>query len=441
MSGLLEPYVITQETEWAGRRFCMVRDRRTDHVVYLMGEPLGVLGGSHAHPNLPVLKEVGVEGQVRWWEGYLPEGENLEDLRRTGQLTESELLGALISVVDALQALSAMVPPPVPAYIDPACIIRDRMGRWVLDYLALAQAPEAHANNLAPPGVHPFGVLLYWVVTGETVRRSRVQVSRLDSAATPGLQLIVIRCLGRSYPSLAELRADLSRAGKDREFGPLILRIRSKAQAARAEALSNTLRAPHIPINDRPWAAPPPPRGGYTGASLPLQYRRVRPSRGRWVPVVLVGLLAVTMGAAAAVQLGLVPSRYLPAWMRPLPTVTLFPKPEPMHVDVSTAQMEGRPVLVYLDGQSLGEATIYASPNYPYIALPDLNRLFRRQFTWAANSSGQGALQDRDRTLPIAVFEQVGDTLWVKMVPSVQQWMGLRFQSYRSGTIHFSTKG
>lgn len=440
MSGLLEPYVIMQETEWSGRRFCMARDPRTNQAVYLMGEPLGVLGGSHAHPNLPSLREVGVEGQVRWWAGQMPEGENLEDLRLSGQLTESELLSALLSVVDALQNLSAMVPPPVPAYLDPACIVRDRMGRWVLDYMALAHAAESRTNSPAPLGVYPFGVLLYWLVTGETVRRARVQVAQLESLATPGLQLIIIRCLGRSYPSLAELRAELARAGKDREFGPLLLRIRSKAQAVRSEAMNSTLQGPHIPINDRPWAAAPAPRGGYSRNQLPLQYHRVRSARFRWIPIALVGLLAVAVGAAAAVQFDLVPPQYLPAWMRPVPTVTLFPKPEPLQVVHSATHMEGRPVLVYLDGRSLGEVTIYASPNYPYMALPDVNRLFRQQFTWAAGPEGQVVLQDRSRTLPVEAFEQVGDTLWVKMLPGVQKWMGFRFQSYRSGTLHFSTK-
>lgn len=437
MSSLLEPYVIMQETEWAGRRFCTARDQRTGQVVYLMGEPLGVVGGSRGHPNLPGLKEVGQEGEVRWWAGQMPEGEKLEDLRLNGPLTESELLTALISVVDALQHLASMVPPAVPAYLDPACVVRDRLGRWMLDYFALAHAPEAHASSPTPLGVYPFGVLLYWVVTGETVRRSRVQVTRLASAATPGLQLIIIRCLGRSYPSLVELRAELSRAGKDREFGPVVLRIRSKTEAARAQAMKGPLQGPHIPMNDRPWAAPPPPRGGFSRGDLPLQYRRVRPGRWRWPVVALVGLLVIALGTAAAIRLDLLPPQYLPAWLRPLPTVTLVPRPEWVETE---AQMEGRPVLVYLDGRSLGEASIYASPSYPYMSVADLNRLFRRQLTWSPGDGGQLVLQEHTRRLAIPVYEQVGEQIWIKLLPDVQKWMGFQFQSYRSGTIHFSTK-
>lgn len=440
VSDLLQPYVMMQESEWAGRRFCTARDQRTDQVVYLMGEPLGVLGGSHSHPNLPSMKEIGVEGQLRWWVGPLPEGEKLEDLRLKGSLTESELLSALLSVIDGLQHLSALVPPPVPAYLDPACIVRDRMGRWVLDYAALAHAPEAHSNNSAPLGIHPFGVLLYWVVTGETVRRSRVQVSQLESLATPGLQLMIIRCLGRSYPSLAELRAELTRAGKDREFGPLIMRMRSKAQASRSRSMNSLQKGPYIPMNDRPWAAPPPPRSGYSRTGEPLQYRRPRRSRVRWLPVTLVALLAALVGGTAAIQLDMVPAQYLPAWMRPTPTVTLFPKAEPLHPVYPTAQMEGHTVFVYLDGRSLGEAVIYASPNYPYMALPDLNRLFRQQLTWSTDSAGQVVLHMADRAFPVEAVEQVGDILWVKLLPDLQKWLGYHFQSYRSGTIHFSAK-
>ncbi|MFZ5816775.1 MAG: hypothetical protein ACOY93_16000 [Bacillota bacterium] len=438
MNGLLQPYVIMRETEWAGRRFCTARDQRTGQVVYLMGEPAGVLGGSHSHPNLPSLKELGVEGGIRWWVGSLPEGEKLEDLRLQGNLTESELLTALLSVLDALLNLSAMAPPPVPAYLDPSCIIRDRLGRWVLDYLALAHAPEAHTNNPAPLGVYPFGVLLYWVVTGETVRRARVQVSNLESAASPGLQLIIIRCLGRSYPALAELRAELSRIGKEREFQPVVQRIRAKAQAARTDMMSMVVRGPHIPIDDRPWAVPPPPRGGYSRSGIPLQYRRVRRPRVPWLSLLLVGLLTAGVTAAAAVKLQLVPPQYLPEFLRTLPTVTLYPKPEP--IPVPAAPMEGIPVLVYLDGKKLGEAYIFASPSYPYMTMQDLNRLFQRSLVWTADPSGSLVLRQGERRVLVDTFEQVGDDLWIKLQPEVQEWLGLRFQSFRSGILHFSAR-
>lgn len=440
MSSLLSPYVIMQETEWAGRRFCTARDQRNRQVVYLMGEPLGVLGGSHQHPNLPTLKELGADGQFRWWTGNLPEGDKLEDLRLQGNLTESDLIGALLSVVDGLLNLSAMAPAPVPAYLDPACIVRDRLGRWVLDYLALAHAPEAHSNNPPPLGVYPFGVLLYWVVTGETVRRTRVQVSHLESVASPGLQLIIIRCLGRSYPSLAELRAELARAGKDREFQSVVQRIKSRAQAARPEVMRPPVKGPHIPIDDRPWTSPSPPRGGYSRERLPLQYRRVRRSPARWVSAALVGLLAFGLAAGTALKLDLVPHQYLPAWLRSVPTVTLFPTPELIHTAASPAQMEPRSVLVYLDGRSLGEAEIYASPNYPYLSVPDLNRLFQRRLESAAGEEGGLILQEGERTLKLETYEEVGDTLWIKLLPAVQEWLGMRFQSYKSGILHFSAK-
>ncbi|MFZ5827275.1 MAG: hypothetical protein ACOY94_23500 [Bacillota bacterium] len=440
MSGLLSSYTIMQESEWAGRRFCTARDLRTKHVVYLMGEPLGVLGGSHAHPNLPTLKEVGIEGQTRWWVGHLPEGDKLEDLRLQGTLTESELLSALLSALDALLSLSAMVPPPVPAYIDPACIVRDRLGRWVLDYMALAHAPEAHANNAAPPGVYPFGVLLYWVVTGETVRRARVQVSNLESVASPGLQLIIIRCLGRSYPSLAELRAEVSRAGKDREFQPVVQRIRSRAQVARTEAMSALVKGPHIPIDDRPWAAPPPPRGGYSRATAPLRYRKVRRPWTRWLATGLVGLLTFAVAGAVALRMQLIPPQYLPDWLRAVPVVTLFPKPEPVHLVHQKAHMPSQSVLVYLDGRNLGEAEVYASPTYPYMALEDLNHLFRRDLEWSLGSDGQALLREGDRSLQVSTYEQVNDGLWIKLLPAVQEWLGLQFESYKSGILHFSAK-
>lgn len=440
MSSLLSSYTIMQESEWAGRRYCTARELRTKQVVYLVGEPLGVLGGSHAHPNLPTLKELGIEGQTRWWLGYLPEGDKLEDLRLQGNLTESELLSALLSVVDALLNLSAMAPPPVPAYLDPACIVRDRLGRWLLDYTALAHAPEAHANSATPLGIYPFGVLLYWVVTGETVRRARVQVSNLESVASPGLQLIIIRCLGRSYPSLAELRAEVSRAGKDREFQPVVQRIRARAQAARTEAMSALVKGPHIPMDDRPWAAPPPPRGGFSRGTAPLRYRRVGRSWTRWLSVGLVGLLTFAVAGAVALRMQMVPPQYLPEWLRAVPVVSLFPKPELVHTVHSKARMEGQNVLVYLDGSNRGESVVYASPNYPYMSLFDLNHLFRRNLEWAVSPGGGMLLKEGDRTLPVTTYEQVDDTLWIKLLPIVQEWLDLQFESYKSGILYFSTK-
>lgn len=441
MSSLLNPYVIMQETEWAGRRFCTARDQRNNQVVYLMGEPAGLLGGSHAHPNLPSFKELGTEGSMRWWVGSRPEGDKLEDLRLQGSLTESELLGALLSVVDALLNLAAMEPSPVPAYLDPACIVRDRIGRWVLDYAALAHAPEAHAGASAPPGVYAFGVLLYWVVTGDTVRRSRVQVSQLEPVASPGLQLVIIRCLGRSYPSLAELRAELSRAGKDREFQAVVQRIRAKAKAAKAEVMSAQVKAPHIPMDDRSWAAPPPPRGGYSRGMAPPYQRMGRKGSGaRRAALVLVTLIVLAVALGAVLKLQLIPPEYLPEWLRPISVVTLFPKTELMPTVHETAQMEGRNVILYLDGRAVGAAYIYASPNYPYMALTDLNRLLGRKIEWAAGPEGQAVLRDGERSLTVQSVEQVGDGLWLKLLPEVQRWLGLRFHSYRSGTLHFSVK-
>ncbi len=436
----LQSYVIVQETEWAGRRFCTARDRRTNHSVYLVGEPLGMVGGTYAHPNLPALKELGVEPPTRWWVGQIPEGEKLEDLRLQGSLTESDLLSALLSTVDALLNLAATIPPMVPVYIDPACIVRDRLGRWQLDYLALAHAPEAHAKTPEPLGVYPFGVLLYWVVTGETIRRSRPQVSQLESLASPGLQLLIIRCLGRSYPSLAELRAELARAGKDREFQPLIQRVRARAQAARSEAARQFVRAPHIPLDDRPWAAPPAPRGGYSRGALPLQYQRVRRPWKRWLGTLIVGLFTFVLAAGTAVKLGLVPEQYLPVWLRSVPTVTVFPKPELVHPVYAEAQMVPQRVMLFLNGEKRGDTYIYTSPNHPYIDVTAMNRLLSRKLEWVVAANGQVVLQEGDRSLVLPVSEQIGDTLWIKLLPIVQEWLGMRFQSYRGGILHFSSK-
>jgi len=441
VSSLLESYVVIQEAEWAGRRFCMARDRRTNQSLYLVGEKLGTLGGTYSHPNLPSLKEIGTEDQTRWWAGPVPEGDKLEDLRLQGSLSESDLLSALLSTADALLNLAATLPPMVPAYIDPACIVRDRLGRWLLDYTALAHAPEAHAKNPEPLGVYPFGVLLYWVVTGETIRRSRPQISQLESLASPGLQLVIIRCLGRSYPSLAELRAELSRAGKDREFQPLVQRFRARAQASRAEASRQLLRTPHIPLDDRPWAAPPAPRGGFSRGTMPLQYRRVQRPWKRWLGVAAVGLCAFALAAVAAVRLDLVPDEYLPTWLKTVPTVTLFPKPQPIAQPVyAGAQMLPQRVIIFLNGEDRGTAHIYTSPNHPYMEIRALNGLLGRELTWGVVANGQVVLKEGDRSLPLTTYEQVGETVWIKLLPEVQEWLGLRFQSYRGGIIHFSSR-
>lgn len=222
MSGVLAPYTIMQQNAWSGRVFYSAQERRTGQVTYLVEEPASGPLDYYAHPALPPLELVATEGETRWLRGVLPGGDALEDLRNSGRLNETDMVASLLSVVDGLANLAAVVPPLVPSYLDPACIKRDHVGRWLLDYLALAHAPEARMAPSQPLGIHPMGVFLYWLVTGQTARRTRVQVKRLPPGLSPTLQFIMIKCLGRSYPSLAELRHDLERAGSEHEFRSLV---------------------------------------------------------------------------------------------------------------------------------------------------------------------------------------------------------------------------
>jgi len=248
-----------QQDVWAGRRFYTAQDRRTGQVVYLVEEPAGGTTQPYSHPNLPPIVEVTADTDVRWLTGALPEGETLEDLRSRGRLTEQDILAVLLSVLDGLCSLALLQPPVVPSYLDPSCIKRDRLNRWVLDYLALAHAPEARMSPALPLGVHPFGVLMYWLMTGQVARRTRVQVTRIPHGASPTLQFILIKCLGKSYPSLSAVRVDVERAGSEHEFRSLIQFIAQQRDHSAADTRVAG-RPPEPSVARVATQAPQPPR-------------------------------------------------------------------------------------------------------------------------------------------------------------------------------------
>ncbi len=378
MSTVLAQYTVMQQNEWAERKFYQAQDRRTGQVVYLIEEPASGRTDPYDHACLPSVKQLVVEGGTRWLQGALPDGDTLEDLRSRGGLTEQDIMAALLSVVDALSSLSNLTPPVVPSYLDPACIKRDRLGRWTLDYLALAHAMEARMAPHLPLGVHPVGVLLYWLITGQTARRTRVQVTKMQQGVPSALQFIVIKCLGRSYPSLAELRADLERAGNEREFRAvvgLISQQRHRAPAAQMPAEPVRLRVvkppaapenrpdvvpaiedvpvltqappdrepmavkpplsleyrklplggPSIPVDDKPWALPPRPDEGYRRYVVPPPPNPVWQKVVRWGTLSLISLTTAAVSAGVAIKADLVPQEYLPAFLRTVPAVSAYP--------------------------------------------------------------------------------------------------------------------
>ncbi|HYF93400.1 MAG TPA: hypothetical protein VD969_14305 [Symbiobacteriaceae bacterium] len=362
MSGILSGYTVMQQAEWAGRRFFTAQDRRTGQVVHLVAGPVTDALAPYQHPSLPPLQPVAVESDTRWLVGPVTEGETLEDLRTGNQLSESDLVSALLSVLEGLASLTALPSPPAPSYLDPACIKRDRLGRWSLDYLALAHAPEARSAANPPYGVHAFGVLLYWLITGQTVRRSRIQLNRMENGISPGLQFVLIRCLSKSYPSLSELRADIERSGQEHEFRQILNKPPSAAtrsvptprpirlppqqpepapapersstehllthipvipldleapsrRLAELERHRITLGGPQIPMSDRPWALPPRPSEGYRKYVVPPPPNPKVVKAIRFGSLGLVSLATFFLASAVVIKAGLIPSELLPeAW-------------------------------------------------------------------------------------------------------------------------------
>lgn len=350
MGDLLGQYTVMQENTWGNRKFYSAQDRRTGEAVYLIEEPAQAAVGAYDHPNLPHVHVHTTDGGMRWLIGRMPEGETLEDLRSRLALTEHDMLSALTSVLDGLAYLSSLNPPLVPGYLDPACIRRDQLGRWTVDYLALAHAPEARIAGGIPLGVHPFGVLLYWLITGQTARRTRVQVTRLQSGVPSALQFMVIRCLGRSYPSLAEIRKDIERAANDHEFRSLVQLIngpqRRRVQVRPVELMrpaepvvTGTVLpeipvvpekeapepapllleyrkvprgGPYIPADDRPWALPPRPDDGFRKYVVPPPPNPLLVKLVWWGKVTTVSVAACFLAVATAIKAGVVPRAYLP---------------------------------------------------------------------------------------------------------------------------------
>lgn len=283
MAGLLEQYAVLQQNTWNGRKIYSAQERRTGQVVHLVAEAArGRLEG-YGHPSLPPVSQVQVEDGIRWLVGSVPDGDSLEDLRARGALTPTDVLTMLLTVVDGLASLARLDPPLVPGYLDPVCIRRDPFGRWTLDYLALAHAPEARASGGAPLGVYPMGALLYWLVTGLITRRTKIQAAKLDDSVPAHLQFVIIRCLGRAYPSLAELRTDLERAGNEQDFRQVLSHMAPVAKPQESFAVRRSAGGlvppgtPHLgipPAPSRPANAwqPEDPAGA---PAMPLEHRRL----------------------------------------------------------------------------------------------------------------------------------------------------------------------
>lgn len=393
MSGILSNYTVMQKADWSGRTFHAAQDRRSGQVVHLIAtRPTDPLE-PYQHASLPHVKPLAAEGDTLWLVGAVSEGDTLEDLRNGSQLSESDLVSALLTVLDGLASLARLPGIPVPSYVDPACVRRDALGRWKIDYLVLAHAPEARMPATEPYGVHPFGILLYWLITGQTVRRSRVPLSRVEHGISAALQFVLIRALGRSYPSLAELRADIERAGQEHEFRPILHKPLPRAagvqpvphpvrlQPAQATAPASVVLAPpaprqteellthipvipmnhpqrnqpkpqpqllsspatrlpelehhrvrlsggpQIPIDDRPWALPPRPPGGYRKYVVPPPPNPAVVKAVRMGSLSLVSLATVFLTGAVMLKAGLIPPDLLPGLWRSTTPVVHMPGP------------------------------------------------------------------------------------------------------------------
>jgi hypothetical protein len=403
LSSVLGGYTVMQKADWSGRTFYAAQDRRSGQVVHLVATRATDSLEPYQHASLPHLQPLVAEGDMLWLSGAVSEGDTLEDLRNGAHLSESDMVSALLTVLDGLASLARLPGTPVPSYVDPACVRRDSLGRWKLDYLALAHAPEARMPATEPYGVHPFGILLYWLITGQTVRRSRVPLSRVEHGISAALQFVLIRALGRIYPSLAELRADIERAGQEHEFRPIlhkplprpaggqpvphpvrlpvaqsttpgsVVPLQPKSVRQTEELLTHipvipmnhpqvnrppatppqstpvqltqthsappkrlpelehhrvTLGGgPQIPMDDRPWALPPRPAGGYRKYVVPPPPNPKVVKAIRVGSLSLVSLATVFLTGAVMLKAGILPPDLLPSlWRSPAPVAG---RPEP----------------------------------------------------------------------------------------------------------------
>lgn len=493
VSELLHRYTIMQQNEWVGRTVYTARENQTGQVVYLLREPAVGDPGRYNHPNLPPLEPVAVTRGERWWSGAPIAGETLEDLRSRGALSDGELHSVLMGVLDGLTVLAALHPPMVPGYLDPACIRRQKNGRWVLDYLALAHAPEARASGAPPLGIYPMGVLLFWLTTGQTVRRTKIQINRLPAGMPANLQFVLVNCVGRNYPSLAELKVALERAGGAKEFERLagLARRGSAAQPTPSlpvlekVPLGSGGGGPQIPMNDRPWALPPRPEGGYRKYVVPP---KPDPKVVRLVQLGLVGvaglmLLGLGFGLAWAIRPAApaTPPPPPPAAARPepggvtapeqppqpatplperppvvtnpgappappvpleppKPTVPApVPKPKPGSVADEDHRTGGVPLRLLVNEREIGIAYVFPHPSQPFISLPAYNELFRKNLAWTPADGGMVQLTGGDWPLLTKDYALISERLWLKLTPSMQNWLGLRFQGYTDDGMRFNT--
>ena len=487
---LLNRYTVMQQNDWVGRTIYTARETETGQVVYLLREPAVGEPGRYGHPNLPTLEPTAVTRGERWWVGTPAEGETLEDIRARGALTDTELHSVLMGVLDGLTVLSLLHPPLVPGYLDPACIRKQKGGRWVLDYLALAHAPEARASGAPPLGIYPLGVLLFWLITGQTVRRTRIQLNRLPVGMPAQLQFVLVNCVGRNYPSLAELKEALERAAGTKELQRLATLARRGTAAQPTPAVPPLAKVPlgggggggggpYIPVDDRPWALPARPHDGYRKFVVPP---KPDPQVVRLVQLGLVGvagllLLVVGFGLAwlirpappaaapgPAVEAPPVqrpepgppataepgpqppspdpdPTPAPPAPLEPpRPTVPApAPKPAPGTVADEDYRTGGVPLRILVGDRQIGIAYVFPHPTQPFISLPAYNELFGTSFTWAPAEGGAAQLSGGAWPLITRDYALISDRLWLKLTPAMQNWLGIRFQGYTDDGMQFTT--
>lgn len=469
MAGFLDRYAILQQNNWNGRKVYSAKERESGQVVHLIADT-GRFGlDPYYHPSLPVLSHAAAEGEVRWLAGPAPGGDTLEDLWRRGALSGREVVVLLLGVLDGLASLSRLEPPLVPGYLDPAIIKRDRSGRWLLDYLSLAHSPEARASGGAPIGVYPMGTLLFWLGTGQVVRRTRSQVVKLEADVPSHLQFMIIKAMGRSYPSLAELRVDLERANSGRVFEA----IRPHAtpgnkqpvaqpatpvpaeEAADAEQEETPLEAGNGG-EPRNWALPTRPEDGFRRFVVPPPPPPAKQRAVRWaaigatagVALAAIGLVLFVWGRHEpsrlpdlAVSSGQVGPELPPQGQRgsPVPEGVAAPVAVTGPLPVLAEELIGHPVLVVLNGEDLGWIYSWKMSYENLVSLEAMNQILGERLRWIMVSGGALRIFDETgRGFVTYDYDTLDNRIWLILTLALQQDLGIQLDDTTPGVFRIT---
>ena len=316
-----------------------------------------VLLASLRHPHLPrVTDHFVIPGQGQYLVMDFVGGEDVHQIleRAPGPLPEDKVVGWALELLDALKYLHNRTPPIVHRDIKPGNIKITPDGRAVLVDFGLAKiydtsqsttvGAKALTPGYAPPeqygmgrtdprtDIYSLGATLYTMLT------KQMPVDSLERAMGTK-DLIPIRELNPSITDIVSNAVERSLEVKPEDrFETAADFARGIAPAGRPAPSTTKTRAAEVPTPTRPSTPIPEAARGAVPAVTPPGTVPARQG-SRWLPALLIGLVVLGVGGAAALYFsGIIGGQTPPTATLPPATATAPPAPTDTEAAVVVAQ-------------------------------------------------------------------------------------------------------